>query len=292
MRGTWFPVRFEGAFGYVDEDANVTLEPRWSSARFFSEGLAAVRSGGKWGFIDSAGKLVIPARYEAAGDFSEGLARVQRGGKWGYIDPAGKEVLPAILDAAGDYHDGLANVCRGGKWWFADRNGDAAAGGIFFSGARSFSEGLAAVNVGGWQGDEGKFYGGKWGFVDASGRVAIPLRYTDARDFHDGLAAVRGAEERWGFVNTAGTEVIPPALLNVGDFSDDRAPTIHDEGWGFIDPSGRWAILADYPGVTRFIHGRALVARGVNGPPVWGFIDTTGRPIGPICFDAPGDGFQ
>lgn len=292
-RGPLFPVRMDGACAFVDAEGSVVLEPRWSGARFFSEGLAAVRQGGKWGFIDATGRTVIPARYEAAGDFSEGLARVKQGGQWGFIDSSGREVLPFILDGAGDYRGGLANVCRGRQWWFADRQGEPAAGGRVYSAARPFSaEGLAAVNVGGWEGDGGKFFGGRWGFIDRAGRVVIPLRYTDARDFHDGLAAVRGAEERWGFVDPAGTEVIPPSLLNVGDFSDGLAPTIHDEGWGFINPSGRWAILADFPGTTRFVAGRALVARGVDGPPVWGFIDTAGKPVGPIRFDAPGDGYD
>ena len=291
--GPLYPVKIDGAFGYVDAEGKVVLEPRWSGARFFSEGLAATRDGEKWGFIDATGRQVIPARYEAAGDFSEGLVRVKRGGRWGYIDMAENEVMAFVLDGAGDFHGGVANVCRKRRWWFVDRQGELAAGGQTYSVARSFSpEGLAAVNSGGWEGDDGKFYGGQWGFIDRNGREVIPRRYSDARDFHDGLAAVRGAEERWGYVNVAGTEVVPPALLAAGDFSDGRAPTIHDEGWGFIDASGRWAILADYPGVTRFVNGRALVSRGESGPHLWGLIDTNGAPVGPLAFDGPGDGFN
>ena len=291
--GPLYPVKLDGSFGFVDAEGNVVLEPRWSGARFFSEGLAATRDGEKWGFIDATGRQIIPARYEAAGDFSEGLVRVKRDGHWGFIDAAENEVLAFVLDGAGDFHGGVANVCRSNRWWFVDRQGELAAGGQTFSVARSFSpEGLAAVNKGGWKGDDGKFYGGKWGFIDTNGREVIPLRYSDARDFHDGLAAVQGVEERWGYVNVAGAEVIPPLLHAVGDFSDGRAPTIHDEGWGFIDASGRWAILADYPGVTRFVNGRALVSRGVDGPHLWGFIDTAGRPVGPTAFDGPGDGFN
>ncbi len=70
----------------------------WDDALFFSEGLAAVKTGGKWGFIDKSGKLVIPATWGEAEPFYEGLARVETGGKWGFVDKSGKLVIPAMWD--------------------------------------------------------------------------------------------------------------------------------------------------------------------------------------------------
>lgn len=291
MKGTWYPVRFDSGYGFVDEDAATMLEAHWEGARFFAEGLAAARDGAKWGFIDPGGEWVIPARYDEAGDFSEGRARVQRDGLWGYIDRAGAEVLPLVYDNAGDFHDGLANVCRERQWWFINEKGEAAAGGNSYTLARSFSEGLAAVNEDGWEGDGGKFYGGVWGYIDVKGREVIAMIYSDAQDFHEGLAAVCGWEGRWGYIDQAGAERIPLTLPNGGEFSDNRAPMLHDEGWGYIDSSGQWAIATDYPGATRFVHGRALVSRGTEAMHQWGLIDVQGNPIGAARFGQPGEGF-
>ena len=43
--------------------------------------------------------------------------------------------------------------------------------------AMTFSEGMAAVKL-----------DGKWGFIDSTGNVAIPLKYADAMSFHDSIA--------------------------------------------------------------------------------------------------------
>ena len=51
-----------------------------------------------------------------------------------------------------------------------------------FDSCRSFSEGLAAVMI-----------GGKWGYIDKSGKMVIEPRLTEAEPFSDDVAVVR----RW-----------------------------------------------------------------------------------------------
>jgi len=57
----------------------------------------------------------------------------------------------------------------------------------------SFSEGLAAVQVG----------TGRWGFINQHKVMVIPARFQDAKDFKDGKAAVK-LNGRWGFINKRG----------------------------------------------------------------------------------------
>ncbi|MBP5241278.1 MAG: WG repeat-containing protein, partial [Bacteroidales bacterium] len=49
--------------------------------------------GGDWGFMDKTGNVVIEPQFTEAGDFSEGLAKVSVDWKWGYIDQTGKFVI-------------------------------------------------------------------------------------------------------------------------------------------------------------------------------------------------------
>ena len=49
---------------------------------------------------------------------------------------------------------------------------------------------------------------GKFGYLDSTGRVAIPARYEVAKDFHDGMAYVSEGG-KWGYIDKKGTVVIP-----------------------------------------------------------------------------------
>ena len=94
-----FPISIEGKWGYIDAAGTVVIEPRFLSARDFSEGLAVVEIAGTSeedrafkrtyeGFIGPDGKFVIPPQPPAGireipgydsyqySDFHEGLARI------------------------------------------------------------------------------------------------------------------------------------------------------------------------------------------------------------------------
>jgi hypothetical protein len=66
-----------------------------------------------------------------------------------------------------------------------------------FDGAQRFSDGLAPVNLGGrpglpYQSDWGEFglEGGRWGYVDLTGNLAIEPKYLTIHDFQNGRAEV------------------------------------------------------------------------------------------------------
>jgi len=58
-----------GKHGYIDRSGKVVIEPQFSAALRFSNGLAAVRggSGEEWGFIDRTGRVVIEPIYRSKG---------------------------------------------------------------------------------------------------------------------------------------------------------------------------------------------------------------------------------
>ena len=81
--------------GYMDKTGKMAIAPKFSAAKNFSEGLAAVALFGdheghspvfwSWVYIDKTGKVIIPTEFRDAKSFSEGLAPVMIGDKWGYI---------------------------------------------------------------------------------------------------------------------------------------------------------------------------------------------------------------
>ena len=207
------------AVGFIDETGRLVVEPRFETARDFSEGLAYVEAKDFKGFIDRSGKVVIRVAYNFTKDFHEGLAAVgmsdygPNNDDWGYIDRSGKLVVKR-------------------QYPFAD----------------DFSEGLAGVEV-----------NGKYGFIDGRGAMVIQPRFDLRREerhpgrtvssgrFVDGLACVR-FEELVGYINREGEFVIRPRFTYAQDFSEGLAwATITGQSKpgiqsGWIDKSGRWVL--------------------------------------------------
>jgi hypothetical protein len=58
-----------------------------------------------------------------------------------------------------------------------------------------FSEGLAAVQI-----------GGKWGYIDKTGKIVIePRTLNSAKDFHNGLAYIVTKNGEHGYIDKAGS---------------------------------------------------------------------------------------
>ena len=115
-------------------------------------------------------------------------------------------------------------------------------------------------------------------------RIAIEFQYDDARDFHEGLAAVK-KKGNWGYIDIHGQEAIQIAhkVLEPGNFSEGVAFL----GDHYIDLDGNPAFITeDEPGIKFFDRGRefssGLAAVKIGG--LWGFIDMFGHLIIPYEF--------
>lgn len=167
----------------------------------------------------------------------------------------------------------------------------------------------------------------KWGFIDTSGKVVIPMTYTFASEFNDGYAAVQ-VGDKWGYINEDGKMVIPPQFEEADRFVDGLARVVVDSKVspfpGFIDASGKMAVRTDhaqYLGVfsdglamintggnfgyidrtgksviapqydiaANFAHGMARVGVRSGDDYRWGYIDRTGKLVIPIQYDDAGD---
>jgi hypothetical protein len=145
----------------------------------------------------------------------------------------------------------------------------------------------------------------QWGYVTATGRLAIAPEFDRAYHFVDNRALVR-TNGRFGFIDTTGSPVIRPQYSAAGHFSNGRAPVRPDSLWGFIDRSGAFTIeprfgLAGQPAPAPsrpratdtvlvppafaagryFAEGRARI----RTPEGWGFIDERGSVVIPPRFE-------
>lgn len=114
--------------------------------------------------------------------------------------------------------------------------------------------------------------GGKYGYVNRAGSVAIEARFDDAMPFSEGLAAVRlgDAEEgKWGYIDTSGRFVIEPRFAGASFFSEGLAAVTVDDFFdgkqGYIDRRGEIVIEPRFTMAWPFVDGVAVVGLA-DGP--------------------------
>ena len=97
-----------------------------------------------------------------------------------------------------------------------------------FEAAGDFEDGIAPVKL-----------GGKWGFIDKTGKSVIQYKYDGASSFKMGLARVRQFG-KWGFIDNAGNTVIPFWYDTAEDFQEGLASVSYGGKVGYIDKTGEW----------------------------------------------------
>ena len=113
-------------------------------------------------------------------------------------------------------------------------------------------------------------------------RVVIEYAYADARDFHEGLAAVK-SNDAWGYIDNLGRVVVPfvHRIPEAGDFSEGLAFV----GDRFIDTDGKAAFEdKTFEDARPFSQGLAAVQSGGR----WGYIDLTGKFVVAPSYEAAG----
>lgn len=244
------------------------------------ESLADVKIDGKFGYINKQGKIVIEPQFDEAGYFNEGLAKVKIGEKSGFIDQDGKFIIELKIDPifVEPFSEGLAKVSVKLKSGFIDKSGNTIIK-PQFDNAESFSEGLAAVEVGATS----EFSRGKWGFIDKQGKFVIKPQFDSANSFSEGLAQVT-IGSKYGYIDKQGEFVIEPKfsiiMLNglqmnghADSFREGLARVRIRDKYGFIDKHGNITIEPKFEGAGAFREGLAGIRYGGKS----GFIDTKGK---------------
>ncbi len=218
-------VRQNGKWGFIDISGEEIVKPQYDYIGSFHNGIAHINTGckvdgygnphgGLWGFMDKTGREIIPPKYDYINrDFSGGYTIVGLNEKYGVIDTTGAETVPLKYDNIPDAafgHYPLQEVWLNDKAGFVELNTGKEIVPVKYDDVVSFSEDLAAVNKGGIP-QNFRVLGGKWGFVDTTGKVVIPLLYdipflSESLRFQNGKVQV-DKDGRSFFIDKTGKEV-------------------------------------------------------------------------------------
>lgn len=129
-------------------EGGIALAPEHLAALWFDDdGLGAVYAAQRVFLVAPSGRSVETLVYDNGPDFpSEGLVRAVSGGKVGFVDSSLEFRIPARWDFAFPFSGGYAVVCNG----------------------------CVSIPV-----DEHRaMEGGRWGVIDRTGRVVVPVEHT------------------------------------------------------------------------------------------------------------------
>ncbi|MEM6749915.1 MAG: WG repeat-containing protein [Planctomycetota bacterium] len=292
-------VVYQGRTGFIDLLGNGQIEPTLPWADRFSEDLAVVSAdpraeplthdyrerglprgepgAGPVTFVYRTGRPFADAAvFDQARRFKDGLAAVRRDGACGFVDRTGGPAVPLQYAGVRSFHDHVAAAAEGwddrgrlARFVYLNRTGKVVHRfGPEVTLAGDFNDNLAWVRVRDRQGRE------RFGYIDRSFDFEIPPRFERARDFTNGVAAVRH-EGKWGYIDRRGAWVVQPAYDAADDFDDTLAPVGRHGAWGYVDRTGRLAVTLRLTRAEPFF--RELARASVDDR--FGYLDLAGRAI-------------
>jgi hypothetical protein len=289
-----YPIRKDGAWGYIDREGTMVIEPQFEDAKPFSDGRAKVIRDGAPVFIDSTGAVVLAPDVEWVRSFSDGRAAASPPGseKAGYIDATGAFVIEPQFTRAQDFSNGRAAVQQDETYGYINRQGTMVIE-PQYDDARRFGDERAPVLTGG-------FVDGQWGYINREGTMVIEPQYSEALPFSEQRAAVNTGDtfdDAYSYIDPSGQIVIDASYKAARSFSNGLAPVQggFDDQWGYINREGETVISKEYVFAAPF-HGSLarvatdgrIVSVSYSGPvsyslrePAWSYIDPTGRTVWP-----------
>jgi hypothetical protein len=269
---------------------------------------------------DSSGKMLIKPRFVTL--FAEDLSPHGFKGFIRGILPGGKMVLVSTdgSERTMSYtwietpHDGYARICLGGTWTLngpgepVDKVGQMINA-HHLAGRMSFGKAVVLIS---FLETDVLIAGGKWGYIDSTGHVAIQPQYDAARSSfrttgivklgkkwgmidmtgatripfnYDALGYMKtdtgtavlaqNANVRYGYINQNGNVVIPADLKMSKQLGGGFIGFTRKGKWGVMNSKGETVIDETYHEILPYSEGVAAVRRGNK----WGYIDTTGAEV-------------
>lgn len=211
-------------YGLMDQKLNWIIKPTYKYISFFVNGYAVVSDKDNLqGAINTKGNLTAPPQFSSLSLVDKagpGLAIYRQKGsdRSGLVNVAtGKIITPAnYILYSSDYTDGVFVFRRDGKKGMVDTTGKE----IFYDAYTDFSPGFGYHRA--WV-----MKNNKYGFIDNTGKLVIPLQYDMIGGFVEGLAKVR-VNGKNGFINPKGELVIPMIYKDAQNF-DGGVAWVKDE---------------------------------------------------------------
>ena len=194
--------------------------------------VALIGKDDRFGYVDDDGEVIIPDVYKYATVFNNNMAWVVRKGD-----------LPSIINRKGELKFTLREV----DW------------------VEIYIEDMA------------RYYSiekrqKRYGFASLTGEKVIAPLYYDATHFSEGLAAVKGLDNKWGYIDKSGSVIIPAKFDGAKTFVNQYAVVALNDKWGIIDKMGEFVLEPRFDDMTH--DGELYITLSEER---WGWTDINGN---------------
>lgn len=203
----------------------------------------------------------VHAAYDMGGIYEDRAWFVLEDGLYGYIDGQGNVAINAQYEKASSFSGGYATVVLGGKTGVIDREGNLVIACTWDDiGSSADAQDRRYVKK-----DD------RYGMVDQTGKVIIPIEWEKSFSFSNGMAAVC-RDGKYGYINEAGDVVVEPRYTLARSFADGYAVVGTGKSYGsikygLIDKTGKEMIPCQWDALTYYEENGSLYGvKGTTGP--------------------------
>jgi hypothetical protein len=212
-------VMLNNRWGVLDEQGKEVVPPQYEKMEQFEGILAGVSKDRKQGVINNKGKVVVPVQFDSATPLRDAFNKLtnfvkvhnyypltpeqQKNARqsyqqlFGLYDAEGKLVAPVKYSSIRAIGNGIVRLSVDNKHTYINETGETLLADAPYQ-AEKMQDGLAVVL------DEAK----KYGYMDQTGKLVIPLQYEFAGDFKQGLALVK-KDGKAGLIDKQQNVVLP-----------------------------------------------------------------------------------
>ena len=245
-------------YGFINTTNNMVIPAIYKSAESFAGGLSVVSDSLSYFFIDKTGKRNFPQTFFHARSFSNGLAAVMnKDSLWGYCGPTGNLVIPYQYKTPGHFSEGLAFVQKDKNWLAINQKNEVK----FEKDAIriwSYKNGFAAIQL---KEKGRYNYGDEWNFIDKKGKLLSNDRFEFFENFDGNTAIVHVYDNstkslKYGAIDTTGKVVIPLVYATLKKYGKgfiyNQSSSLGAQWFGLID--GRYKVVTkeDYKFLKNF----------------------------------------
>lgn len=222
-----------GLVGFIDEDKNYVITPRYDNVGFFRHSLSIVNINDSLGVVSREGKEVLPTQYQEIIVDSKGLIFARKNYLWGAYNAQGKEVFAHEYRQPFKFNpQGLSIVS----------NQKAEYGIVRYDGTNAYPIGASFIR------EEQQLFiianrEGKWAIYD---QQLMPLStfydkmQVQEMDYIKEDVLLVSRSGKWGVIRTDGSEVIEPIFDEVDKMGFKLKLCAVRKGnfWNYIRPDG------------------------------------------------------
>ena len=109
--------------GFIDEQGNWIIEPKYEAAKNFENGLSKVKKNGLWGLINTNGEIIADCIYKKIGKITKYPIEILKSDLWGFINHDGSILVEPKYSDTRTFKENYCAVKAKNKWGLIDIQG-------------------------------------------------------------------------------------------------------------------------------------------------------------------------